>query len=50
MYRKKVAGEHLEPLKVNKTEANYQHLLLDMMSKLVQEQRESNRLLKKIAG
>lgn len=38
MIRKK-PGDHLEPLKITKTEAHYQSLLLDMMSKLVSEQR-----------
>jgi hypothetical protein len=49
MMRKKGA-EYLEPIKITKTEANYQALLLDMMSRLVSEQREGNRLLKKLAG
>lgn len=49
MIRKK-HGELLEPIKITKTEANYQSLLLDMMSKLVSEQRESNRLLRRLAG
>ena len=48
MNRKKVAD--LQPLKITKTEANTQTLLLEMMSKLVAEQRESNRLLRKISG
>jgi hypothetical protein len=48
MMRKR--AENLQPLKINRESANYQCLLLDMMSKLVTEQRESNRLLKKIAG
>jgi hypothetical protein len=49
MIRKKNA-EQLDPIKITKTEANYQSLLLDMMSKLVTEQRESNRLLRRMAG
>ncbi len=40
----------MEPIKITKTEANYQALMLDMMSKLVSEQRESNRLLRRLTG
>jgi len=47
---KKRNPDHLEPIKTTKTEANYQMLLLEMMGKLVSETKESNRLLKKVAG
>ena len=50
MFKKKGAVDHLDPIKVNKSEASYQVLLLEMLGKLVTEQRESNKLLKRLVG